>query len=76
MAVLVLMSIGDCFVPVAQVPDQLLGPKKELEGPCYVKRANPLCGVSFIASVPCKEGAKVYVRGRALLESEARECTT
>ena len=50
MAAVVLMSIGDCFIPVAHTPPQLSGPKEELEGPYDVKCANRLCGVSFIAS--------------------------
>ena len=31
---------------------------------------------SLIRAFPCKEGAKMYVRGMALVESEARKCTT
>ena len=123
------MSLGDCFVPVVHGTGQLLGPKEELDSPYDVKRANRLCGVSFIDSKRslarkepnstcslrgrCKKGRRrgrkrarkrgkgkgapipspfpffpipnpfrrllrrlVYVRERALLESEARKCTT
>ena len=48
MAVVVLMSIGDCSVPLEHGGGQLLGPKEELEGPYDAKCANRLCRVSFI----------------------------
>ena len=48
MAVVVLMSIGDCFFPSEHRPGQLLGPTEELEGPYDVKCANRLCSVSLI----------------------------
>ena len=63
MAVVVLMSIGDCFIPVAHTPSQLSGPKEELEGPYDVKCANRLCGVSFIASVPLQGRDESLTKG-------------
>ena len=71
------MSIGDCSVPLEHGGGQFLGPRDGLDGPYDVKCANRLCSVSFIDSKRflATEGAKVYVRGRALLKSEARECT-
>ena len=63
MAVLVMMSIGDCLLPVAHTPPQLSGPKEELEGPYDVKCANRLCGVSFIASVPLQGRDESLTKG-------------
>ena len=45
MTVVVLMSIGDCSVPLGHEPGQLLGPREELEGPYDVRCANQLCKV-------------------------------
>jgi len=42
MAVVVLMSIGDCLLPEPQLPPQLLGPREELRGQCNVRRAKIL----------------------------------
>ena len=50
MTVVVLMSIGDCSVPLEHGGGQLLGPMEELEGSYDVKSANRLCSVSFIGN--------------------------
>ena len=42
MAVVVLMSIGDCLLPEPQLPPQLLGPREELRGQWNVRSAKRL----------------------------------
>ena len=42
MAVVVLMSIGDCLLPEPQLPPQLLGPREKLRGQCNARSAKRL----------------------------------